>query len=101
MGKGLPIYWCAYTRTDANQTLTTMRTFREIAIEIKSLWKNMSPYAMPYVRAMLELPTSEPSANYGCEQASEQVVRFLANASGWRGSDARRIKAELKAMIGM
>ena len=56
---------------------------------------------MPYVRAMLELPTSEPSANYGCEQASEQVMRFLANASGWRGSDARRIKAELKAMIGL
>lgn len=78
-----------------------MRTFREIAIEIQSVWKNMSPYAMPYVRAMLKLPTNDPSANYGCEQASEQVMRFLANASGWRGSDARRIKAELKAMIGM
>lgn len=78
-----------------------MRTFREIAIEIKSLWGNVSPYAMPYLNAMLELPTSDPSANYGVEQASEQVMRFLANASGWRGSDARRIKAELKAMIGM
>jgi hypothetical protein len=29
------------------------------------------------------------------------VLYFLANAGTWRGPDAKRIKAELKEMVGM
>lgn len=78
-----------------------MRTFAQIAEEIIEKWANPSPYALPYIKALRTIHSTEPSASYGVEDASEQVMRFLANASGWRGNDARRIKAELKVMIGM
>jgi hypothetical protein len=35
------------------------------------------------------------------DSALSIVSYFLANASGWRGEDARRIKAELKSMAGI
>jgi hypothetical protein len=36
---------------------------------------------------------------YYYDSASEIVARFLSNATSWRGEDARRIKAELNAML--
>jgi hypothetical protein len=39
--------------------------------------------------------------DYYFESGKEQVLYFLANASTWRGEDARRIKAELKEMAGL
>lgn len=76
-----------------------MRTFREVANEIKSVWKKPSPYAMPYLEAMCEIDSTDKNASYYCDSAESVVLYFLANASGFRGEDAKRIKAELKSMI--
>lgn len=75
------------------------RTFRQIAKEIKAVWKNVYFGAVPYLEAMLELDTSDPNANYIYDKAADVVRYFLANAQTFRGADARRIKAELKAML--
>lgn len=80
-----------------------MRTFAEIAREIKSLW-DRSDYgwckcAIPYLDAMLEINSTSKDAPYYYEDAQTVVLYFLANVDYWRGEDARRIKAELKAMV--
>lgn len=75
------------------------RTFRQIAEEIKVVWKNVYFGAVPYLEAMLELDTSDLNANYFYDKAADVVRYFLANAQTFRGADARRIKAELKAML--
>lgn len=67
-----------------------------IAREIRADWKKPSPYAMPYIEA-LEMLT-DISETYWLESAREIVIRFLCNASGWRGDKAREIKAELKSL---
>lgn len=79
--------------------MNTRRTFREIATEIKSLWTRPYFGAVPYIEAMLELNTSDPKARYLFECAEDIVLRFLCNAQTFRGEDAKRIKAELKAML--
>lgn len=68
-----------------------------IATEIRATWKKISPYALPYVNAMDTLDSIHDY--YYLDTAHEIVLRFLGNAQGWRGEDARRIKAELKAMV--
>jgi hypothetical protein len=37
--------------------------------------------------------------NYGMDSGRSIVNYFLANAGTWRGETARRVKAELKAMV--
>jgi len=74
-----------------------MRDLSTIAYEIKRTWKNVYFGAVPYLDAMMSLSSIED--NYMFESAREQVIRFLSNASTWRGEDARRIKTELKAML--
>lgn len=76
-----------------------MRTFAEIAKEIYSTWTKISPYARPYLEAMSEIHSSDKHASYYYDDAKSVVLYFLSNASTWRGEDARRIKAELKAMV--
>ena len=76
-----------------------MRTFAEIAREIRAVWKNPYFGAVPYIEAMNHLRTNDPNELYLFEDARTIVNYFLANAATWRGDDARRIKAELKAMI--
>lgn len=73
------------------------RPINQIALEISRDWK--SPYfgAVPYIRAMRSLSDMEDS--YGLDSARAIVAYFLANAGGWRGDTARRIKAELRAML--
>ena len=75
------------------------RTFAEIAREIKQTWKNVYFGAVPYLQAMLTINSSDKNACYIMESAETIVTYFLANATYWRGDDARRIKAELKSMI--
>jgi hypothetical protein len=36
---------------------------------------------------------------YGADDGRTVVLYFLSNASTWRGETAKRIKAELKAML--
>ncbi|HTX28839.1 MAG TPA: hypothetical protein VME19_17685 [Streptosporangiaceae bacterium] len=76
---------------------TTTRPLYEIAREIRSLWNPVHPWAEPYVVAMASLNLI--TDNYGHDDAKGIVLRFLGNARTWRGPDARRIKAELNAMV--
>lgn len=75
------------------------RTFAEIAREIQVKWKNIYFGAKPYLQAMLTIDSSDKNAPYVFETAEDIVIYFLANATYWRGEDAKRIKAELKSMI--
>lgn len=54
-------------------------------------------YAMPYLAAMSDLNTLED--HYMADSAESVVLYFLANAATWHGETARRIKAELNAML--
>ena len=69
-----------------------------IAREIKAVWPKVYFGAVPYLDAMCSLKTTRDV--YGCDPGEEIVTYFLSNASGWRGDDAKRIKAELKAHLG-
>ena len=76
-----------------------MRTFAEIAREIRQKWSNISPYAYPYLDAMLDIDSTDKNAKYYYDSAQSVVLYFLSNAQGWRGEDAKRIKSELREMI--
>ncbi|BBX09476.1 hypothetical protein [Mycolicibacterium aichiense] len=76
---------------------TTTRPLNEIAIEISRVWKKPYFGAAPYIEAMKSLRGVGDS--YGFDDARSIVLYFLSNAGTWRGEDARRIKAELKAMV--
>jgi hypothetical protein len=73
------------------------RSLSAIAAEIRREWK--SPYfgAVPYIQAMGSMGSM--SEGYGADPGREIVAYFLSNASGWRGPAAKRIKAELNAML--
>ena len=75
------------------------RLIRTIAAEIQKTWSKVSPYAEPYLEAMLTLDTIED--NYFFDDGKSIVLYFLANASGWRGEDARIIKKELRDICGL
>lgn len=73
------------------------RTLKAIAADIKSDWKNVNFAAKPYLDAMATLESVNDS--YYVESGKAMVAYFLANAGGWRGEHAKRIKAELKGML--
>ena len=75
----------------------TPRTISQIAAEIYADWRPINYAAEPYLRAMRELNTMQDS--YGFDSAPDIVLRFLGNAKAWRGETARRLKAELRAML--
>ena len=73
------------------------RPIYEIARDIRSNWPKVNYAAAPYLAAMRELNVITDKYIY---DSGHSVVRyFLANASSWRGPEAKRIKAELKAML--
>lgn len=74
-----------------------MRPLYTIAREIRKDWKNVSPYAAPYLAAMSYLNSVDD--NYILDSGRSIVSYFLANAGSWRGETAKRIKTELKAMV--
>ena len=82
-----------------NTNKQNKRTFAEIAREIKQTWKNVYFGAKPYLQAMATINSSDKNAPYMLETAEDIVIYFLANATYWRGEDAKRIKAELKSMV--
>lgn len=57
-------------------------------------WKNITPGAVPYVRAMLHLVGD--TDKYGVDDAKTIVLYFLSNAQAWRGQIAKAVKADLK-----
>lgn len=77
------------------------RSLRAIAREIFADWPKMAANehhpAHPYVHAMRGLETV--ADQYGADRGDDIVRRFLGNATGWRGDTARRVKAELKALL--
>lgn len=74
------------------------RSLKVIASEIEASWKKVSPHARPYLDAMHTL--DKISDNFYDDSGVSIVLYFLSNAAGWRGDDARKIKAELKKMSG-
>lgn len=74
----------------------TYRPLSVIAKEIRKDWKNPG-YAEPYLDAMEEL--DKITDKYHADDARGVVLYFLSNASTWRGETAKKIKAELKAML--
>lgn len=77
----------------------TYRPLYMIAREIKADWKKPYFGAVPYLQAMSSLHSI--SDEYGADSAKSVVLYFLSNASGWRGENAKRIKAELKQIAGI
>ena len=74
------------------------RKIYEIADDISKCWPNVSPAALPYLQAMMAL--NQITDKYVLDSAEDILIRFLANAQYWRGEDARRIKAEINALLG-
>jgi hypothetical protein len=74
------------------------RGLNAIAAEIRRTWKKVNYAARPYLDAMETMYAVDE--DYGLDSGREIVARFLSNAATWRGDDARRIKAELKRMLG-
>lgn len=74
-----------------------VRPLSTIAAEVRRTWPKVSPYAKPYLDAMAQLNSLNDS--YYADDAQSVVLYFLSNAASWRGEDAKRIKAELKAML--
>ena len=72
------------------------RKLSEIAKDILQHWKNPYFGAKPYIQAMLLIHSADPNAAYLLETARGIVLYFLANATTFRGEDAKRIKSELK-----
>lgn len=79
------------------ENTTQPRPLHVIAAEISADWKRPYFGAVPYLDAMSQL-TSTGEAYY--EDSAASIVRyFLANAGTWRGETARRVKAELNALV--
>jgi len=73
------------------------RPLYTIASEIRSDWKNVSEHAKPYLDAMQQLNSIDD--NFILDSARSIVRYFLSNAKSWHGEKARKIKAELNAMV--
>ena len=68
-----------------------------IAADIRRHWSPVNYAAKPYLEGMRSL--DRISDTYGADSGRSLVAYFLNNASGWRGDEARRITAELRAML--
>lgn len=73
------------------------RALSTIAADIRQHWPKVYFGAVPYLDAMRSL--TRITDNYYADDARSVVLYFLSNATTWRGEDARRIKAELKALL--
>jgi hypothetical protein len=73
------------------------RPLRNIADDIRRHWTKPNYAAVPYIEAMSYLDKITDA--YYAESAKSIVLYFLSNASTFRGTEAKRIKAELKAML--
>lgn len=79
--------------TDTIKSLTVS----EIAHAIAKDWQNISPYAKDYLDAMKDI--QDINGSYYADSAKSVVMYFLANASSYRGDNARAYKALLKDMV--
>jgi hypothetical protein len=77
----------------------TTRPIYVIAREIQQDWKSVNYAAKPYLDAMGCITTINDS--FGMDNGKTMVLYFLSNAGQWRGENAKRIKAELKKIVGL
>lgn len=83
---------------------TQTRPLYTIAREIRKTWvsksglPNVNYAAEPYLAAMERLESVNDM--YYDDKASNVVVYFLSNARAFGGPDGKRIKNELRAMVG-
>ena len=97
-----PLFLLSLSILKKIKIMAEKRTFAAIAREIKQVWGAKVYFgAAPYLEAMLTLETTDPKETYLLEDANTIVRYFLCNAATFRGEDARRLKAELKNMIGL
>jgi len=73
------------------------RPIKVIAQDIRANWPKVHYTAKPYLDAMSSLNSIDE--NYMFDSGKSVVNYFLSNARTWRGEDAKRIKAALKAML--
>lgn len=73
------------------------RPIYEIAKDITKHWSNVSPYALPYLKAMRQIYMIDDM--YGADSASSVVRYFLCNAQGFKGEQAKKLKEELRSML--
>lgn len=78
--------------------MQAQRSIRAIALDVKANWPKPFYGAVPYLDAMLTLQTAEDY--YGLDSARSILEYFLANANTFRGEHARRLKAEIKGLLG-
>lgn len=73
------------------------RSISAIAYDIKRVW--VKPYfgAKPYLDAMTQL--NSINDKYLFDSGESVVMYFLANASTFRGNDAKVLKQELKNIL--
>lgn len=74
------------------------RDLATIAYDVRLHWAPVYFGAVPYLDAMATLHSIEDP--YGQDSGRSIVLYFLSNARAWKGADARRIKAELRALLG-
>lgn len=51
----------------------------------------------PYIEAMLEM--TDAKGHYGIDPGEEIILRFLHNATRWKGPQADKIKSQLRQHI--
>jgi hypothetical protein len=73
------------------------RSISSIAYDIKRVWAKPYFGAKPYLDAMTQL--NNINDKYFHDDAKSVIMYFLANASTFRGNDAKVLKAELKEML--
>jgi hypothetical protein len=75
------------------------RSLSEIGRDIIYDWKKVNYAALPYLSAMRHMSTIDDK--YYRDDAKDIILRFLSNASSWRGEKAKSIKKELKEICGV
>lgn len=73
------------------------RPIHVIASDIRRAWPKPYFGAVPYLGAMFGLDTCRD--RYGEDSGTSIVAYFLSNAHGFKGAEARALKAELKAHL--
>ena len=73
------------------------RPLREIAAEITADWTAYHDHAQPYIDALSKMHNA--TDRFGLGTGSNAIQGFLINAQTWRGEVARRVKAELRAIL--
>ena len=76
----------------------TNRPLYKIAAEIRRDWVKVPASANAYLIPMMQLNSVDD--DYGFDSGKSVVRYFLSNAATWKGPEARRIKSELKSMVG-